>query len=83
MNKEFILLDEDMEEAFRAAQTEADIRQAATTFSSGISAALEAVSKKKKIEEGSWTAKLGTVLSKLYPVTRLSLDLLDSIGNVF
>jgi hypothetical protein len=83
INKQFILLDDDMEEAFRVAQTEGDIRRAATTFSTGISIALEAVRKRKKLETGKWTTKLGTVLSKLYPVARLSLDLLGSIGDVF
>lgn len=82
MNKQFILLDEDMEEAFREAQNEYDIKRAAATFGNGISAALEALRKRTKMEEGNWTSKLGTVLSKLYPFARFSLDLLASIGDV-
>jgi len=82
-NSQFILIDEDMEEAFRAAQKESDLKRAATTFSSGISSALEAVRKRKKFEQGRWTTKLGTVLGKLYPVAGLSLNLLGSVGDVF
>jgi hypothetical protein len=81
-NSQFFLVDEDIDGAFQAAQTEEDIRRGSKIFTAGIWAALQAVQKRKNLAEGSWTTKLGNVLTKLYPVARLSLDLLASIGDV-
>jgi septation ring formation regulator EzrA len=81
-NSQFLLIDEDLQEAFQKAQRQDNIQRAAVTFSEGIWAALRTVEKKKKSAEGKWTTKLGNVLTKLYPVARLSLGLAANIGDV-
>jgi hypothetical protein len=80
-NRQFILID--TEAAFQAAQEQPDIRHAAKTFSDSIWEVLHAVEKKRKMKSGRWTTKLGNALSKLYPIARLSLGLVQAIGDVY
>lgn len=81
-NSQFLSIDEDLQEAFQKAQGQDNIQRAAMAFSEGIWAALRTVEKKKKSAEGKWITKLGNVLTKLYPVARLSLGLAANIGDV-
>jgi hypothetical protein len=81
-NKQFFLIDEDVQAAFRVAQGQDDIRRGAKTFSDGIWEASRAVEKKAKIADGKWTTKLGKLLRKLYPLARLSLGSVSAIGEV-
>jgi hypothetical protein len=81
-NSRFFLIDEDVKSTFEAAQIQGDIRGAANIFGINISSALRTIELKKKGSEGKWTTKLGNILTKLYPVTRLSLGLAKVVGEV-
>jgi hypothetical protein len=81
-NKQFISIETEFQIALDAAPAREDIRHATKAFSDSIREVLHVVKTKRKLAEGTWTTKLGSVLSKLYPVTRLSLGLAGVIGNV-
>lgn len=82
-NRQFFLIDTELQAAFQSAQEQTDIRHAAKTFSDSIWEVLHAVEKKRKMNSGKWTTKLGNALSKLYPIARLSLGLVQAIGDVY
>ena len=77
------MIDEDIETALKRDPEHDDIRKRAQRFGQGISVAIKAIERRKKMKEGSWTTKLGSFLAKLYPIASLSLGLLATIGDVY
>ena len=68
--------------AFQKAEAGDDIKNAARPFEKGVRAAMQTVEKKRKLAECTWTARVGSFLTKLYPIARLSLSLATASANV-
>lgn len=82
-NKQFVLIDAELEIAFGAAQGQENIQRASTAFSNCIWNVLRTVEEKRKLAKGKWTTKLGKALSKLYPIARLSLGVTAAVADVY
>jgi hypothetical protein len=81
-NPRFILIDDDLQNAFTTADAGDDVRHSAQLFGSGIKSVLRTIETKNKINESKWTTRVGNFMTKLYPVARLSLSLVEAVGNV-
>lgn len=76
------LLNEEFSPAFRSAEASDDIKRSAQVFGNGIWAVLQTMEAKKNIGKSEWLTKLGTFLTKVYPVAVLSLNLTASVADV-
>jgi hypothetical protein len=81
-NQQFILLGNDLDEEFRDGHAKKSIRHAARTFGNSIAIAIQTIETKTKFKNSKWTSQVGNFLKKIYPVTKLSLGLLQIIGEV-
>lgn len=82
VNSQFLLIDEEFQSTFEEAQKHGDIAGASRVFGLGVWGALGTIEKKKIGGQGKWTTKLGNFINKLYPVARLSLEILQAVGDV-
>ena len=76
------LLDDEFSTVFRSAEASDDIKRSAQIFGGGIWAVLQTMEAKKNIGKSAWLTKLGTFLTKVYPVAMLSLNLTESVADV-
>jgi hypothetical protein len=81
-NSDFLLLDDEFNKAFQNAEAGDDIKRSAHIFGAGIRAVLQAIGTKKNIGKSAWLTKLGSFLTKLYPVAMLSLNLAEAVAEV-
>lgn len=81
-NQQFLLIDDDFQNAFMTAEAGDDIRHSAQLFGAGIGSALRTIETKNKINESKWTSRIGKFMTKLYPLARLSLSVVEAVGNV-
>jgi hypothetical protein len=82
--RQFIQIDNDVHCAIQNAALEEDISRSAELFANQINATLVAAEVKENIRKStkSWTYKLGKFLTRLYPVTRFSLQLTSALAEV-
>lgn len=81
-NQQFIGVESDVQEAIKIAQKKEDIKESAQIFSAQIFAIMRNTEQKQQLSSAKWTGKLGTFLSKLYPVANVALRLTGSIAEV-
>jgi hypothetical protein len=82
LNRKFVLIGDDFRGAFQNAEAGGDIRKSAQLFGDGVWAALRILERKQKFKQTNWTTRVGTFLTKLYPVARISLGLTVAIADV-
>jgi len=81
-NSRFLRVDHDVHQAIEKAGGERDIKSSAAIFGKEISATLRATEKKRDLSNSKWVGKLGSFITKLYPVARLSLALAGAAADV-
>jgi len=82
-NEQFLRIPENaLNRTFLSIDAEIDIRQAAKAFGDNVRMVLDTVEQKHKIRQENWSTKVGSFLTKCYPIARLSLELAGAIGEV-
>lgn len=82
-NEKFLSIPEDaLNSTFLQSDTELDIRQAAQALGQRVRTVLRTVEQKHKIGQEKWSTKVGSFLTKCYPIARLTLGLAGAIGEV-
>ena len=82
-NEQFLRIPENaLNRTFLSIDAEIDIRQAAKAFGYNVKMVLDTVEQKHKIRQENWSTKVGSFLTKCYPIARLSLELAGAIGEV-
>lgn len=77
------LIDEEgIRTAIQSADSVADIRKSAGFFMGEISKVIRLTKEKQKDFDAKWSGTISNFLSKLYPLTRLSLSLTSAICDV-
>jgi hypothetical protein len=81
-NSRYILIEEDLEIAFRTANKSDDIKHTAKIFEDNILTTIQIIERKRSITEGKWTHQVGGFLTKLFPVASLACGLTAAIAEV-
>jgi len=81
-NKQFLLIDHDVECAFQSAEAGKDIRHSAQLFGNDIGTVLRTIERKTEFKKSKWISRVGGFLTRLYPIASLSLSLAGAIGQV-
>jgi hypothetical protein len=82
-NRQFLVLDDDFQSAFKKAEDGGNVREAAKVFAEGIKSAVQTIEQKHTHNNTKWVYKVGNFLKALYPVSRLALDLTSAISEVY
>jgi len=69
--------------AIQKADAGNDIKQSAKIFGDEILRVSRITGDKLETSKAKWTGKVGTFITKLYPVAKLSLKLTSAIAKVF
>jgi len=72
----------DVQRALDKAQFVNDLKQSAAIFGDEILNIMRAMEKKHQVSDAKWTGKLGNFLKKVYPVAKISLTIIGSMGSV-
>jgi hypothetical protein len=80
-NKNYLLIEEDFHKAFEHADAEDNLPGAAQTFSDGIRSALRTIRVKQKYKENNWSTRVGSFLTKTYPVAKIALGVSSTAGE--
>ena len=81
-HREYVRVDADVEAVIDSVDREADVKIAAQLFGKEINETMGALKRKQQKLAHKWTTKLGTFLTKLYPLTRLSINVAGTLAAV-
>lgn len=81
-NKQFLLLDGELQASMNNVAAEKDVRLAAEALETCLRSTVQAAENKQEALEGKWTTKVAKFLRKLYPVCQLALNLTEAVSGV-
>ena len=83
-NQRFVTVDryKHVEKAIEKAGKEQDINRSVKIFETEISGALRVMGRNQDLSKSKWVGKLGSFMTTVYPVARLSLRLTSAIADV-
>ena len=81
-NREYILIDDKLEDILPDIATVADVKEIAKIFEQNVTRTIHIHESKKVLTESHWPTQVGRFLSMLYPVAKLSCSLLGAVGEV-
>ena len=73
-NSEYILIDDELENAIPDIATVGDVKHIAKLFEQNVTQTIRIRERRKKITESHWPTQVGHFLTKLYPVAKLSIE---------
>jgi hypothetical protein len=81
-NSEYILIDDELENAIPDIATVGDVKQIAKLFEQNVTKTIRINERKKLLRESHWLTQVGHFFSKLYPVAKLSCSLMGAVVEV-
>ena len=81
-NSMYIHIIDDVQSAIQKAGSEINVKRAADIFEKQITATVEAKESKRKEADAKWMGKIGRFLKKIYPIARMSLQIVSSGAEV-
>ena len=81
-NRKFIRIEDQVDHAIQKARAEENIKRSAEIFGAEIAAVMRVTDEKQKRSKEMWKGRVGSFLTKVYPVVRLSLQLTSAIAEV-
>jgi hypothetical protein len=81
-NSEYILIDDELENVLPDIATITDVKQIAKIFEQNVTKTIRINARKKLLTETHWPAQVTHFLSKLYPIAKLSCNLMGAVAEV-
>ena len=78
-NSEYILIDDELENAIPDIATVGDVKHIAKLFEQNVTKTIRIRQRRKKITESHWPTQVGHFLTKLYPVAKLSIGAVPEV----
>jgi hypothetical protein len=81
-NRKVFLIDSNFQKALQDVEAGGTVRLTAQAFGDQIRDVLRTIETKKELSKTGWISRLGTFVTKLYPVASLSLNLVTGVAQV-